>query len=73
MGEKQIITDDTKTCMSCGDFLEAGEKVYTYYGNVSGEMPQDGSSFGVPVVCSCCVGVFRKPAKEKEPKRKLHT
>ncbi len=58
MGEIADAMINGKLCVTCGAYLEPGEKVYlqNYEKGTSPKvkMPKDGSEFGVPVNCTMC-------------------
>ena len=41
-------------CAVCGVYLEPGEKVYVQGTDTEVTMPEDGSGYGIPVVCDGC-------------------
>lgn len=55
MGEIADAMINGALCASCGVYLEPDEKVYSIDNREPlGEMPEDGSEFGTPVICEDC-------------------
>ena len=58
MGEISDLMTDGSLCHYCGVYLEPKERVFLVYyerkTNPQVRMPDDGSEFGVPVICYDC-------------------
>jgi hypothetical protein len=54
MGQIADLMIAGELCAECGVYLEPGETVYTQQGHDKVKMPDNGTGFGIPVLCKDC-------------------
>jgi hypothetical protein len=54
MGEIANSMINGEFCAGCGAYLEPGEVVMPQHGGEADQMPEDGSAYGIPVLCLDC-------------------